>query len=179
MVGWYHTGLSFFALQDFIQRSTDTLMRSKDSKIWKLLALIRFRLGYPRVFRFRTDSGPTSLWIPGVLNFEPLYKNFNGIFLKWPVCTLNTTQMLNYQGDAPSVTPKHIQCDIIARPCCIGSEGRCEIVNQAYCDAHNGTFHPDKALCSQVSFNFWTKLYGILGGLHGITLWNVAFHIER
>lgn len=52
--------------------------------------------------------------------------------------------------------PKWISCQIIARPCCIGYEGKCEIVSQDYCKAVRGIFHKEAALCAQVNlFGVW------------------------
>ena len=42
-------------------------------------------------------------------------------------------------------------CEVIARPCCIGIHGKCEIRTGEYCDFVNGHFHPEASLCSQVS----------------------------
>jgi hypothetical protein len=68
---------------------------------------------------------------------------------KWPVCTAkNITKLTEF----PSIPIESMTCKIIARPCCIGVEGECLIAHQDFCEAHNGTFHKNKALCSQVSY---------------------------
>jgi len=42
-------------------------------------------------------------------------------------------------------------CEITGRPCCMGNEAKCKIVSKDECDFHNGTYHENKTLCSQVS----------------------------
>ena len=52
---------------------------------------------------------------------------------------------------AVSSAPRHMTCELIARPCCIGIHGKCEIRTKEFCDFVNGHFHPEAALCSQVA----------------------------
>ena len=67
------------------------------------------------------------------------------------MCTLNETETKQIGIDQGNVPP-WITCTTIARPCCIGTEGKCEIVSNEYCDVMLGEFHPQAALCSQVFF---------------------------
>ncbi len=46
--------------------------------------------------------------------------------------------------------PPHVTCDVIARPCCFGIHGRCEIRTEEFCNYVKGTFHSQASLCSQV-----------------------------
>ena len=60
----------------------------------------------------------------------------------WPVCL----------SSAPtSGGPGHVTCEVIARPCCIGIHGKCEMRTREYCDLVSGHFHPEASLCSQAS----------------------------
>ncbi|XP_041839164.1 inactive rhomboid protein 2-like [Melanotaenia boesemani] len=61
---------------------------------------------------------------------------------KWPVCT--NPQKSNHTGY------RHMDCNIKGRPCCIGTEGRCEITTREYCSFMHGYFHEEATLCSQV-----------------------------
>ncbi len=45
---------------------------------------------------------------------------------------------------------RHVTCDVIGRPCCIGIRSRCEVTTREHCDFMKGYFHEDKTLCSQV-----------------------------
>ena len=45
---------------------------------------------------------------------------------------------------------QHMHCKITGRPCCIGTQAQCIIASQQYCEFHEGVYHPDKTLCSQV-----------------------------
>jgi hypothetical protein len=64
---------------------------------------------------------------------------------QWPICTEKSSEI-----DQIGV-PDYVDCQITARPCCIGIHGRCEMRSQEYCDFVNGHFHPEAALCGQVS----------------------------
>ncbi|KAK3575141.1 hypothetical protein QTP86_020953, partial [Hemibagrus guttatus] len=61
---------------------------------------------------------------------------------KWPICTDKGT--LNHTGY------RHMDCTIRGRPCCIGTQGRCEIATREYCEFMHGYFHEEATLCSQV-----------------------------
>ena len=57
---------------------------------------------------------------------------------------------------------RHMECDLIGRPCCIGIKGRCEITTREYCDFQKGYFHDNKTLCSQVRLtNQYHKRYNV------------------
>ncbi|KAM9482229.1 inactive rhomboid protein 2-like isoform 1-T4 [Clarias gariepinus] len=60
----------------------------------------------------------------------------------WPICTDRGTW--NQTGY------RHMDCTIRGRPCCIGTQGRCEIATREYCDFMHGYFHEEATLCSQV-----------------------------
>ncbi|XP_053711743.1 inactive rhomboid protein 2-like [Synchiropus splendidus] len=61
---------------------------------------------------------------------------------QWPVCT--SPKKWKHTGY------RHMDCKIKARPCCIGTKGRCEITTREYCTFMHGHFHEDATLCSQV-----------------------------
>ena len=74
----------------------------------------------------------------------------------WPVCHVSSLPrpgsyfgLTHLSAEAISA-PRHMTCEIIARPCCIGIHGRCEIRTKEFCDFVNGHFHSDATLCSQV-----------------------------
>ncbi|OQR67738.1 inactive rhomboid protein 1-like [Tropilaelaps mercedesae] len=75
-------------------------------------------------------------------------------FTKWPKCRKQHVPSsvrggggtdLSINGDA------HMACQVVGRPCCLGTYGQCEITTREYCDFVRGTFHEEAALCSQVS----------------------------
>ena len=70
----------------------------------------------------------------------------------WPICK---TSDIPHRG-----SPSYMTCKIIAKPCCIGIHGRCEMRTQEYCQFVGGYFHPEASLCSQVSC--MTDVCGIL-----------------
>ncbi|XP_030638094.1 inactive rhomboid protein 2-like [Chanos chanos] len=61
---------------------------------------------------------------------------------QWPICTF--PKKWNHTGY------RHMDCTIKARPCCIGTKGRCEIATRDYCTFMHGYFHEEATLCSQV-----------------------------
>ncbi|KAF4080079.1 hypothetical protein AMELA_G00166250 [Ameiurus melas] len=61
---------------------------------------------------------------------------------QWPICTDRGTS--NHTGFL------HMDCTIRGRPCCIGTQGRCEIATREYCLFMHGYFHEEATLCSQV-----------------------------
>ena len=73
----------------------------------------------------------------------------------WPICYVSSLpKPINYWGiggQKLSPAPPHMTCERVARPCCIGIHGRCEIRTQEFCDFVHGHFHPEATLCSQVS----------------------------
>ena len=109
----------------------------------------------------------------------------------WPVCHLSSAPSpLYYFGLSrvarASPAPRHMTCELVARPCCIGIHGKCEIRTKEFCDFVHGHFHPRAALCSQVScmedvcgmlpflhrhvpdqiYRVWTSLFLHAGLLH-------------
>lgn len=46
---------------------------------------------------------------------------------------------------------RHMTCDILGRPCCVGIEGLCIITTPEHCKFLRGYFHEDAFLCSQVN----------------------------
>nr|CDS27432.1 inactive rhomboid protein 1 [Hymenolepis microstoma] len=64
---------------------------------------------------------------------------------EWPICTrpINSSALA---GFAP-----HMECEVIARPCCVGLKGECIITTPSHCSFLNGHFHSEARLCSQVS----------------------------
>lgn len=50
---------------------------------------------------------------------------------------------------------RHMTCDIVGRPCCVGIHGQCIITTPEHCKFVNGFFHPEAALCSQVRITSW------------------------
>jgi hypothetical protein len=73
----------------------------------------------------------------------------------WPVCHVSSLpKPINYWGlggQKLSPAPNHMTCERIARPCCIGIHGNCEIRTKEFCDFVHGHFHAEATLCSQVS----------------------------
>lgn len=60
----------------------------------------------------------------------------------WPICHAPLTST----KDIP-----HMSCEVVGRPCCIGIYGQCRLTTSQDCQFLRGTFHPEAALCSQVS----------------------------
>ena len=46
--------------------------------------------------------------------------------------------------------PAHLDCHVMARPCCVGVHGSCQMRSREFCSFVGGTFHPEATLCSQV-----------------------------
>ena len=109
----------------------------------------------------------------------------------WPVCHVSSAPPpskffgLSRLKQASSV-PRHMTCELVGRPCCVGIHGKCEIRTKEFCDFTHGHFHPEAALCSQVScmedvcgmlpfvtrhvpdqfYRLWTSLFLHAGILH-------------
>lgn len=66
---------------------------------------------------------------------------------KWPICYQNVMSEKNYSIGAPN----HMSCEVLAKPCCIGIHGRCELRSEEFCRWVGGTLHKEANLCSQVS----------------------------
>lgn len=64
---------------------------------------------------------------------------------EWPICDKQTGLVNASQKDY-----KHMYCEIIGRPCCIGIQGECVITTLEHCDLMRGYFHGTANLCSQV-----------------------------
>ncbi|CAN0193141.1 unnamed protein product [Lampetra fluviatilis] len=62
---------------------------------------------------------------------------------EWPICVKksagNHTQL------------PHMDCEVTGRPCCLGTQGRCELTTREHCDFMRGYFHDEASLCSQVT----------------------------
>ncbi|XP_003746466.1 inactive rhomboid protein 1 [Galendromus occidentalis] len=71
-------------------------------------------------------------------------------FTKWPKCRKQHVPSTVRNGDLADENA-HMACQVVGRPCCIGTYGQCEITTREYCEFVQGTFHDDAALCSQVS----------------------------
>uniref|UniRef100_A0A0R3W6E1 Rhomboid domain-containing protein n=1 Tax=Taenia asiatica TaxID=60517 RepID=A0A0R3W6E1_TAEAS len=63
---------------------------------------------------------------------------------EWPICAqpVNTSSLA---GFAP-----HMECETIARPCCVGVKGECIITTPIHCSFLQGRYHSEARLCSQV-----------------------------
>jgi len=60
----------------------------------------------------------------------------------WPRCT---------KADSSNATiKKSCDCNMLARPCCLGLVGKCELQSKDYCDFKRGFWHENATLCSQV-----------------------------
>ncbi|GFO31503.1 rhomboid-like protein [Plakobranchus ocellatus] len=64
----------------------------------------------------------------------------------WPICkdTARPNQSIASRKD------RHMNCDILGRPCCFGIQGECIITTPEHCELQRGFFHSDAYLCSQV-----------------------------
>ena len=123
----------------------------------------------------------------------------------WPVCHVSSLPRpgsyfgLGSQSAQVSSAPRHMTCELIARPCCIGIHGKCEIRTKEYCDFVNGYFHPEANLCSQVScmedvcgmlpfvsqnipdqfYRVWTSLFLHAGLLHMLISTGIQLYLMR
>ncbi|KAH9285784.1 Inactive rhomboid protein 1 [Echinococcus granulosus] len=63
---------------------------------------------------------------------------------EWPICAhpVNTSSLA---GFAP-----HMECEVVARPCCVGLKGECIITTPVHCTFLQGHYHSEAHLCSQV-----------------------------
>lgn len=64
----------------------------------------------------------------------------------WPNCAL-----LSSGSFSNSTYYKSCQCTQLARPCCLGLVGHCELQTEDYCNFKQGIWHQSSTLCSQVS----------------------------
>ncbi|KAM7540708.1 hypothetical protein Aperf_G00000044894 [Anoplocephala perfoliata] len=63
---------------------------------------------------------------------------------EWPICTRPVNSSV-LAGFAP-----HMECEVVARPCCVGLKGECIITTPSHCNFLQGHFHSEARLCSQV-----------------------------
>lgn len=121
----------------------------------------------------------------------------------WPICQVSSVAkphtFFGTQLSKLSPAPQHLTCETIARPCCIGIHGKCEIRTKEFCDFVNGHFHPEATLCSQVScmedvcgmlpfvqrhvpdqfYRLWTSLFLHAGLLHLILTVFIQLYLMR
>lgn len=64
---------------------------------------------------------------------------------EWPICR-NTTK-----PDNKTKTDRHMSCEVVGHPCCVGIRGKCIITTREHCDFLRGYFHEDAFICSQVN----------------------------
>ena len=122
----------------------------------------------------------------------------------WPVCRQSSHPRPTFYGESSvsvqsSSAPKHMTCEVVAKPCCIGIHGKCEIRTKEFCQFVNGHFHPEASLCSQVScmedvcgmlpflrknipdqfYRLWTSLFLHAGLLHMLITGAVQLYLMR
>jgi len=121
----------------------------------------------------------------------------------WPVCHVSSVpkahQYFGLSVSKLSPAPRHMTCETIARPCCIGIHGKCEVRTKEFCDFVNGHFHPEATLCSQVScmedvcgmlpfvhrhvpdqfYRLWTSLFLHAGLLHLLMTVVIQLYLMR
>ena len=123
----------------------------------------------------------------------------------WPVCKQSSQPKPSFYGESRAVSvpsssaPRHMTCEVIARPCCIGIHGKCEVRTKEFCQFVNGHFHPEASLCSQVScmedvcgmlpfirknipdqfYRMWTSLFLHAGLLHMVITAAVQLYLMR
>lgn len=78
--------------------------------------------------------------------FCPELKNYRDR-ADWPKCSEPNVTILNLKSNKDY---RHMKCDILGRPCCVGIEGQCIITTPEHCQFLRGYFHEDAFLCSQV-----------------------------
>lgn len=76
------------------------------------------------------------------------------------ICTRAESLALNGTLRGGNRDDLHLTCTVIGRPCCIGIQAQCMITTESECRFQGGTYHPEAALCSQVSclpcyFSVW------------------------
>ena len=117
---------------------------------------------------------------------------------QWPVCLQSSLPPPARPSNlAPG--PAHLTCETVARPCCIGIHGKCEIRTKEFCDFVQGSFHPEATLCSQVScmedvcgmlpfvvadhpdqfYRLWTSLFLHAGLLHLLITVTLQLYLMR
>jgi len=121
----------------------------------------------------------------------------------WPLCHVSSIpkayQYFGLSVSKLSPAPRHMTCETIARPCCIGIHGKCEVRTKEFCDFVNGHFHPEATLCSQVScmedvcgmlpfvhrhvpdqfYRLWTSLFLHAGLLHLLLTVVIQLYLMR
>lgn len=65
---------------------------------------------------------------------------------EWPICKETSPVP---KGEAKD--DKHMKCEILGRPCCVGIHGQCIITTREFCEFRRGYFHEEATLCSQIS----------------------------
>ena len=88
------------------------------------------------------------LIILGINRFcvDSKHKEWADDITQWPICN-TPTALVNITSTNDY---KHMYCEVIGRPCCIGIQGECLITTLEHCDLLRGYFHADANLCSQV-----------------------------
>eukprot|EP00052_Salpingoeca_macrocollata_P026336 m.244289 g.244289 ORF g.244289 m.244289 type:complete len:766 (-) comp22558_c1_seq6:32-2329(-) len=60
----------------------------------------------------------------------------------------------SFQGDWLESGGENFKCSesltVVVRPCCLGLQGKCEVLTQSQCDYRLGVWHRDQQLCSDV-----------------------------
>ncbi|RUS91004.1 hypothetical protein EGW08_001221 [Elysia chlorotica] len=74
----------------------------------------------------------------------------------WPICK----ETAKHNQSAASRKDRHMQCDILGRPCCFGIQGECIITTPEHCNLKRGFFHSEASLCSQV--NCFEEICGMI-----------------
>ncbi|XP_013067121.1 inactive rhomboid protein 1-like isoform X1 [Biomphalaria glabrata] len=65
---------------------------------------------------------------------------------KWPICR----ETVKPNRSLASPIDRHMNCEILGRPCCFGIQGQCIITTRDHCDLKRGFFHSEATLCAQV-----------------------------
>ncbi|XP_020899399.1 inactive rhomboid protein 1 isoform X2 [Exaiptasia diaphana] len=68
---------------------------------------------------------------------------WSDVITDWPICKRTRTNVSAV--DFPQMT-----CEVTARPCCIKTQARCQILSRDECNFMKGYFHENATLCSQV-----------------------------
>ncbi|XP_048575715.1 inactive rhomboid protein 1 isoform X2 [Nematostella vectensis] len=76
---------------------------------------------------------------PSVKPYEWNYMDIT----KWPICKKS-------QKNVSRLDYPHMNCEITARPCCIKTQARCEMLSRSECSFKKGYYYENATLCSQV-----------------------------